>query len=225
MRDWLERPGRGPSRPGRGPSRLWFLRHTRRVRAIGRIESSPALPGASRVRRCRSRARRGQPGPRDAPAAALRSSVARTARVSRKNRPRWRSSARRCSSGRPQRRKNPTLRGPRVLPPDPGRAHTHRSPRTNPRCPRRPSASQADLHRRGPSGPGAGSGPESRRWPAPPSHPSVGTMSIRPTDGSGSLSTTSPWNPGSRGGIEREPLRFGGANSPGFRSWSVNVYL
>jgi len=42
---------RGPTGTLRG---LWFLRPTRRVRTTGRIESSPALPGASRVRSRRS---------------------------------------------------------------------------------------------------------------------------------------------------------------------------
>jgi len=47
MRHWLE----SPTGDLRG---LWFLRPTRRVRTTGRIESSPALPGASRVRPRRS---------------------------------------------------------------------------------------------------------------------------------------------------------------------------
>jgi len=54
MRHWLESPTgdlRGPTGALRG---LWFLRPTRRVRTTGRIESSPALPGASRVRPRRS---------------------------------------------------------------------------------------------------------------------------------------------------------------------------
>lgn len=43
VRQWLESP-RGDLRG------LWFLRPTRRVRATGRIEASPVLAGASRVR-------------------------------------------------------------------------------------------------------------------------------------------------------------------------------
>jgi hypothetical protein len=73
--------GPGPSLAGKPDRRpraarpetlrgLWFLRPTRRVRTMGRIESSPALPGASWVRPRRSRARRGQPSPREATPAA-----------------------------------------------------------------------------------------------------------------------------------------------------------
>jgi hypothetical protein len=54
VRHWLESPTgglRGLTGDLRGPR---FLRPTRRVRATGRIESSPALPGASRVRPRRS---------------------------------------------------------------------------------------------------------------------------------------------------------------------------
>jgi len=75
----------------------------------GRIESSPALPGASRVRPRRSWARRAQPTPRDPPAAASRPSVARTGRVSRnrrafpKNRMRGRSARQWSSATRPGR--------------------------------------------------------------------------------------------------------------------------
>jgi len=47
VRHWLE----SPTGDLRG---LWFLRSTRKVRTTGRIESSPALPGASRVRPRRS---------------------------------------------------------------------------------------------------------------------------------------------------------------------------
>jgi transcriptional regulator with XRE-family HTH domain len=47
VRHWLE----SPTGALRG---LWFLRPTHRVRTTGRIESSPALPGASRVRPRRS---------------------------------------------------------------------------------------------------------------------------------------------------------------------------
>jgi len=54
VRQRLECPAgdlRGPTGALRG---LWFLRPTRRVRTTGRIGSSPALPGTSRVRPRRS---------------------------------------------------------------------------------------------------------------------------------------------------------------------------
>jgi hypothetical protein len=53
-RHWLESLTgelRGQTGDLRG---LWFLRPTRKVRTTGRIESSPTLPGTSRVRPRRS---------------------------------------------------------------------------------------------------------------------------------------------------------------------------
>jgi hypothetical protein len=204
LRQWLESPT-GDSR-GRDFSDLragFVLRDE-----SSRRQRSRALRGSGRAapeHGAGSPALRARPPP----LAILRST--NCARISEEPDAGRAGGARRWSSGPPASAEEPDAARPCAWPPDPGRARTARVARNEPaapaRVPGRSAPARAILHRfrvrlRAPQV--AEPAIARNQWARCRSDP--------PMD-FGPPSTTSPKKPAFRGGIERKPLRFSGADS------------